>query len=201
MFTTLLLVYCTLFRVNPIPVEKKKKCHYRFRRQSEIIRTCILIMYYSAVNMPKVYNHAVAIRYLTLCTISMILFKIGLDVIQNQSLHRTHFSYRGGWVYQVVFQEACFLHIKCYRLSNWQNTDYFWREMFSPKNFSTSESYSRPVPNCSPLSIGATPKVYSQSMKEIPTFQEHHKILIFTSILHNISRTYHTAVKHWLTNN
>ena len=118
--------------------------------------------------MPKVYTHAVAIRYLTLCAIWTIHIHL-----QNRSR-----CYTKSITAQDAFQPQRRINVSS-GLSNWQNTDYFWREKFSPNNSQWVKAiYSRQVPNCSLLSIGETLKVYSQSMKEIPTFQEHHKILI-----------------------
>lgn len=107
----------------------------------------------------------------------------------HHPLHRTRFSYRGGWVYQVVFQEACFLYIGIGIV----NTELFWREKFSPAQLTIHSSVLERHRTC-----------IHKPWKWFPHSKSTHKILIFTSILHNSFRTYiiamyHTAVKHWLT--
>ena len=55
------------------------------------------------------------------------------------------------------------------------------RRKLSPKDFSTIESYLRPIPDSPPFGFGKTTQVYTQSMTKLPTLQERHKVPILSN--------------------
>ena len=70
---------------------------------------------------------------------------------------------------------------KYYSHNRLSKLDKSGRRKFSPKDFSIIESYSVPVPDSPPFNFGTTVQVYTQSMTELPTLQERHKIPILSS--------------------
>ena len=84
---------------------------------------------------------------------------------------------RGGWNVSRELPAVTYKSTISYRLSKLGKTG---RRKLSPKDLSTIESYSRPVPDSPLFHFGNTAKMYTQSMTKLFTLQERHKIPILS---------------------